>query len=174
MARPIVLSNGELHVGINKYGEVHDFYFPYVGLENHSAGRDTRHHVGVWVDGALSWLDDGNWEFDFTYPHEALVGHTVAKHHGLGIILEFDDTVDAEFSAFMRNVHVINMKNSPRDVRIFMHQAFVIGDARSNTDTAQYLPDANAILHYRGRRAFIVSAMDDAGNYFDKSIFFAV
>lgn len=168
MARPIVLSNGELHVGINKYGEVHDFYFPYVGLENHSAGRDTRHHVGVWVDGALSWLDDGNWEFDFTYPHEALVGHTVAKHHELGIILEFDDTVDAEFSAFMRNVHVINMKNSPRDVRIFMHQAFVIGDARSNTDTAQYLPDANAILHYRGRRAFVVSAQDDRGEYFDQ------
>jgi len=25
MARPIVLSNGELHVGINKYGLVHDF-----------------------------------------------------------------------------------------------------------------------------------------------------
>lgn len=39
-------------------------------------------------------------------------------------------------------------------------QAFVIGDSRSNTDTAQYLPDNNAILHYRGRRAFVVS-----GNY---------
>ena len=168
MARPIVLSNGELHVGINKYGEVHDFYFPYVGLENHSAGQNTRHHVGVWVDGTLSWLDDGNWEFDFTYPHEALVGHTVAKHHDLGVILEFDDTVDAEFSAFMRNLHVINMKKSPRDVRIFLHQSFVIGDARSNTDTAQYLPDAHAILHYRGRRAFVISAQDDHGEYFDQ------
>jgi GH15 family glucan-1,4-alpha-glucosidase len=168
VARPIVLSNGELHVGINKFGEVHDFYFPYVGLENHSAGKDTRHRVGIWVDGILSWLDDGSWEFNFTYPHEALVGHVIAKHARLGIIVEFDDTVDAEFNAFMRNIHIINTKSSPRDVRMFLHQSFVIGDARSNTDTAQYLPDANAILHYRGRRAFVISAQDDDGGYFDQ------
>ena len=168
MARPVVLSNGELHVGINKFGLVHDFYYPYVGLENHAAGRDLRHHLGVWVDGTLSWLDDGAWEFDFSYPHEALVGHIIAKNHTLGIMLEFDDTVDAEFSVFIRNVHVINMKNSPRDVRVFFHQAFVIGDSRSNTDTAQYLPDADALLHYRGRRAFIISATDDEGQPFDQ------
>ncbi len=168
MARPVILSNGELHVGINKFGEVHDFYYPYVGFENHAAGKDLRHHVGVWVDGTLSWLDDGSWEFDFSYPHEALIGHIVAKNHDLGIMLEFDDSVDAEFSALMRNIHVINMKESPRDVRLFMHQAFVIGDSRSNTDTGQYLPDANAILHYRGRRAFIVSAQTDDGEFFDQ------
>jgi glycoside hydrolase 15-related protein len=168
VARPIVLSNGELHVGVNKFGEVHDFYFPYVGLENHSAGKDTRHRVGIWVDGILSWLDDGSWEFNFTYPHEALVGHIVAKHARLGIIVEFDDAVDAEFNAFMRNIHIINTKSSPRDIRIFLHQSFVIGDARSNTDTAQYLPDADAILHYRGRRAFVISAQDDDGEYFDQ------
>lgn len=168
MSRPVVLSNGELHVGINKYGEVHDFYYPYVGLENHAAGKDLRHHVGVWVDGDISWLDDDSWEFDFSYPHESLIGHIVAKNHDMGIMLEFDDAVDAEFSAFVRNVHIVNMQSGPRDVRLFLHQAFVIGDARSNTDTAQYLPDANAILHYRGRRAFIVSAQDDAGNFFDQ------
>ena len=169
MARPVVLSNGELHVGINKFGEVHDFYYPYVGLENHAAGKDLRHRVGVWVDGKISWLDEGDWEFDFSYPHESLIGHIVAKNHSIGIMLELDDTVDAEFNAFLRNVHIVNMTDRERDVRLFMHQAFVIGDSRSNTDTAQYLPDANAILHYRGRRAFIVSAMDDAGNYFDQS-----
>ncbi|HRC27979.1 MAG TPA: glycoside hydrolase family 15 protein [Candidatus Saccharimonas sp.] len=168
MARPIVLSNGELHVGINTYGLVHDFYYPYVGLENHAAGQSLRHHIGVWVDGKISWLDDKSWEFDFSYPHEALVGHTVAKNHDIGIMLEFDDTVDAEFSAFMRNLHVINLSAGAHDVRIFMHQAFVIGDGRSNTDTAQYLPDANAILHYRGRRAFIISGQDDNGEWFDQ------
>lgn len=169
MARPVVLGNGELHVGINKFGLVHDFYYPYVGLENHAAGQSLRHHVGVWVDGRASWLDsDTAWEFDFSYPHEALVGHIVAKNHEIGIMLEFDDTVDAEFSAFMRNMHVINLNATKRDVRIFMHQAFVIGDGRSNTDTAQYLPDANAILHYRGRRAFVISGQNDNGQWFDQ------
>lgn len=168
MARPIVLSNGELHVGINKYGLVHDFYFPYVGLENHAAGRSLRHRVGVWVEGQISWLDDqGSWQFTFRYPSNALIGHITARNDALGIILEMDDVVDATVSAFMRNVHIINMTNRPRDVRLFMHQAFDIGDARSNTDTVQYLPDNEGILHYRGRRAFIVSGQAN-GKPFDQ------
>lgn len=164
MARPIVLSNGELHVAINKYGLVHDFYFPYVGFENHAAGRDMRHKVGVWVDGAISWLDsDSAWTFEFSYPHSALVGHTVAKNEQIGIIVEFDDCVDAQMSAFLRNIHVINTRDTERDIRLFMHQVFAIGDSRSNTDTGQYLPDSDAILHYRGRRAFVI-----AGSYNDQ------
>ncbi len=158
MARPIILSNGELHVGINKYGLVHDFYFPYVGLENHAAGKSLRHRVGVWIDGQISWLDDANdWQCSFRYPNDALIGHIVAKNEQLGVLLEFDDAVDSYISVFMRNIHVVNLRNEPREIRLFMHQAFVIGDTRSNTDTAQYLPDSNSVLHYRGRRAFIVS-----------------
>lgn len=167
MARPIVLSNGELHVGINKFGLVHDFYFPYVGFENHAAGKSLRHRVGVWVDGRISWLDDGTWTFTFRYPLSALIGHTLAKNESLGILLEIDDTVDAHVSAFMRNIHVINLRAEAREVRLFMHQAFVIGDSRSNTDTAQYLPDSDAILHYRGRRAFVVSG-EANGQPFDQ------
>jgi GH15 family glucan-1,4-alpha-glucosidase len=162
MARPVVLSNGELHVGLNKYGLVHDFYYPYVGFENHAAGKALRHKVGVWVDGKVSWLDDeGQWSIEFNYIEHALIGHTIVKNESIGIMLEFDDFVDASMSAFLRNINVINLKNEKRDVRLFMHQAFVIGDSRSNTDTAQYLPDSNAILHYRGRRAFIVSGTHD-------------
>lgn len=167
MSRPIVLSNGELHVGINKHGLVHDFYYPYVGVENHSAGPDLRHRVGVWVDGMISWLDDGEWVFKFGYHHEALIGRTRAKNDRLGVLLEFDDAVDASISALMRNIHVVNLRDSTRDVRLFMHQAFAISDVRSNTDTAQYLPDNNAVLHYRGRRAFVISGLVD-GQPFDQ------
>ncbi len=162
MARPIVLSNGELHVGLNKYGLVHDFYYPYVGLENHVAGQLLRHKVGIWVDGSLSWLDeDPDWNVAFRYPHEALVGHILARNDRIGVVLEFDDFVDATECAFIRKVHIINKRDDQREIRLFMHQAFAIGDSRSNTDTAQYLPQNNAILHYRGRRAFIISGLHD-------------
>lgn len=167
MSRPVVLSNGELHVGINQHGLVHDFYYPYVGVENHTTGSDLRHRVGVWADGSLSWLDDSDWTFKFSYHHEALIGRTRAKNEKLGILLEFDDAVDSSVSALMRNIHVVNLRDAARDVRLFMHQAFAIGDVRSNTDTAQYLPDNDAILHYRGRRAFVISGLAD-GKPFDQ------
>lgn len=157
MARPIVLSNGELHVGLNKFAMVHDFYYPFVGFENHCAGDALRHKIGVWVDNKFSWLYDHTWNIKFQYPHDALVGHAVASNDKLGLIIEFDDFVDAKVSAFVRNIHVINQCDRQREIRIFMYQAFAIGDSRSNTDTAQYLPDSNAVLHYRGRRAFIIS-----------------
>lgn len=157
MARPIVLSNGSMHVGINSHGQLHDLYFPYVGMENHTIGKDLRHRVGVWVEGEISWLGDDNWQLNFSYPHTALIGHLVATNQKLGIRLEFDDTVDSDQNAFMRTIHVVNHHPRPRDIRLFMHQAFAIGDSRSNTDTVQYLPENDAIMHYRGRRVFIVS-----------------
>ena len=167
MARPIVLSNGELHVGINRYGMVHDVYFPYVGLENHAAGKDLRHHVGVWIDGVISWLDDGQWAFQFDYPHDALIGHTMARNDALGVVIEFDDAIDTEQNALLRNIHLINLAEHEREIRLFAHQAFAIGDSRSNSDTVQYLPGSDAILHYRGRRVFVVSGASD-GKPFDQ------
>ncbi len=168
MSRPIVLSNGELQVGLNDYGLVHDFYYPYVGYMNHSAGPKTRHRVGVWIDGRISWLDDeGEWTFTFRYPQNALIGHTIAKNESMQVVLEMDDCVDAHMSAFLRNIHVVNLSDQPREIRLFMHQAFVIDDSKSNTDTAQYLPDSDAVLHYRGRKAFIVSGTHN-GEPFDQ------
>ena len=168
MARSIVLSNGELHVGLNKYGVVHDFYYPYVGFENHVAGPSLRHKVGVYIDGVLSWTDDDTWTFSHHYPSTSLVGHTIAKNEAIGIVLEFDDTVDSDMSVFIRNIHVVNTFEQARDIRLFMYQAFAIGDSRSNTDTAQYLPDSDAILHYRGRRAFVISGTTADNKPFDQ------
>lgn len=169
MARQIVLSNGELHVGINKYGLLHDLYYPYVGLENHVAGKHLRHKVGIWVDDAISWLDDDeDWEFRFSYPSTALIGRTVATNERLGVLLEIDDFVDSEINAFLRNIHIVNLRGSQREIRLFMHQAFTISDTKSSTDTAQYLPENDAIMHYRGRRVFLISGRTDGGRLFDQ------
>lgn len=156
MARPVILSNGRLHVGLNLYGEVHDFYYPYVGLENHAAAKSLRHRVGVWVDGQMSWLDDGNWQYVYKYHAHTLIGYIRAHNPALGIILEFDDAVDSSEDVFMRNIHVINEFGHSREARLFLHQVFDISDGAGNGDTVQYLPDSDVILHYRGRRFFAV------------------
>jgi GH15 family glucan-1,4-alpha-glucosidase len=167
MARPIVLSNGTMHVGINLYGMVHDFYYPYVGLENHSMANHMRHRVGVWVEGHFSWLDDGNWEIRADYYDNSLIGQTTATNKKLGITLELQDAVDAHFNVFMRNVHVINEFDREREVRLFMHQVFLIYNSL-NGDTAQYLPAEKAILQYKGRRALVISGQDMQGKPFDQ------
>ena len=159
MARPIVLSNSHLHVGINIYGEVHDFYYPYVGLENHAAAKNLRHKIGVWIDGQIRWFDDQKWQFNFSYHKHTLIGHTRAYHPELNVSLEFDDAVDSDLDVFMRNIHVINHADYEREIRVFMHQVFDISDGAGNGDTVQYLPDSDVILHYRGNRAFVIGGI---------------
>jgi GH15 family glucan-1,4-alpha-glucosidase len=168
VGRPIVLSNGSLHVGIDEHGFVHDFYYPYVGLDNHSAGEGTRHRVGLWVDGRTSWLDEPEWTLRFQTADYALIGHLNAFNDSLGILIEFNNFVATDIDAFIRTAHVINLRPDTREVRLFMHQAFIIGDSRSNHDTAQYLPDSDALLHYHGDRAFVISGKQLSNQSFDQ------
>lgn len=168
MARPVVLSNGRLHVGINLYAEVHDFYFPYVGQENHAASKNLRHRIGVFVDGSVSWLDNGSWRFSYSYHTASLIGNIQAVNDSIGITLEFDDCVDAEQDVFLRNIHVVNSRDEDREVKLFMHQVFDISDAAGNGDTIQYLPDSHAILTYRGQRAFVIGGSNAFGKPFDQ------
>lgn len=166
MSRPVVLSNGHMHVGLNTYGLVHDFYFPYVGLENHAAAKQLRHRIGVYVDGSFSWLDDGSWVIAPNYYGDVLVSQIIATNERLGVRLEFDDCVDSELNAFLRNIHVINMSDDEREIKLFMHQVFVISDSNAS-DTVQYVPDEPYILHYKGHRVFIVNGAYDDGAPFD-------
>ncbi len=156
-----------MHVGINYFGEVHDFYYPYVGLENHSMANHLRHRVGVWVEGRFSWLDDGKWTVESDYYDNTLIGLTRATNSDIGITLEFQDAVDAHENVFIRNIHVINEFNREREVRLFMHQMFLIYNSL-NGDTGQYLPGEPAILHYKGRRVFVAGGQDMHGNPFDQ------
>ncbi|MDO8335697.1 MAG: glycoside hydrolase family 15 protein [Candidatus Saccharibacteria bacterium] len=168
MARPVVLSNSRLHVGINLYAEVHDFYYPYVGQENHAASKNMRHRIGVYVDGFVSWLDNGKWQFTYGYHENTLVGSIKAINESIGIALEFDDCVDAEQDVFIRNIHIINSWDNDREVKLFMHQVFDIGDSAGNGDTIQYLPQSQAILTYRGKRAFVIGGNHTSGKPFDQ------
>jgi GH15 family glucan-1,4-alpha-glucosidase len=168
LARPIILSNGKLHVGINLYAEVHDFYYPYVGHENHAAAKNLRHKIGVYCDGRLSWLDDGSWDMQFSYHKHSLISHITATSESMGVMLEFDDFIDAFQDVFIRNIHIINSHDQQREIKLFMHQVFDIADRAGNGDTVQYLPESKGILTYRGDRAFVIGGNHAQSGSFDQ------
>ncbi|MDR0957329.1 MAG: hypothetical protein LBM09_01990, partial [Candidatus Nomurabacteria bacterium] len=172
MARPIILSNGEMAVGLNTTGLVHDLYYPYVGMENHTSQRATRHKIGLFVDGAIHWLDDGTWQVKQKYSLGSMVGWTTATNEWLGIAVSFQDFVAHDMDVFARNIHVVNLTDRQRSVKLFLHQAFIIKESADGHDTAQYLPAMNgneqAILHYKGDRAFVIGGKNiQTGATFD-------
>ena len=122
MAKTVILSNGNLNIGLNEFGLVSDFYFPDNGYENHTLGRDLFHHVGVKIGNEFSWLHSGDWRFSAEYLENALISKTTAKNHNLQIQIEFTDFVVSNFDVFARKIKVKNLANYPREVQLFLHQ----------------------------------------------------
>lgn len=167
MGRHVVLSNGQLFVGFNKHGLVHDFYYPYVGLDNLTTTRSERHKIGVWVNGQFSWVNDGTWEMNVDFESEALISKISMKSKDLGLELQFQDFVDPELNAFCRHIKVINRSDETQYVRVFLHQVFEISrDGRA--DTALYEPDGHYILDYKGRISLLTYAETSDGEPFDQ------
>lgn len=167
MGRPIVLSNGELFVGLNEYGLVHDFYYPYVGLENLTTARSSQHKIGVWVDGDFSWTDDDSWDISLDFEADALISTIKMTSDKLKISLLLRDFIDIDNNSLIRRVTVSNNTENERDVRLFMHQVFQISrDGRA--DTALYVPDDHYILDYKGRYCLLIAGKFHEGGDFDQ------
>ncbi len=156
MGRPVVLSNGQLFVGLDESGLVHDFYYPYVGLDNLANARSTQHKIGVWADGNFHWTNDGTWVITVDFEPNSLVS-TIRMHSDeLHLTLDFIDFVDSEYNAFIRRVRVTNEADTERDIRLFMHQVFQISRA-GRADTAMFVPDDDYILDYKGRCCLLIA-----------------
>jgi GH15 family glucan-1,4-alpha-glucosidase len=167
VGRPVVLSNGQLFVGLDESGLVHDFYYPYVGLENLTNARSTQHKIGVWVDGIFSWVDDGSWEAHIDFEVDALVSDIRLQNRGLDLSLHLQDYIDPTVNALVRHITIYNESPKDREVRLFMHQVFEIS-RHGRADTAMYVPDDNYLLDYKGRYCLAIGGKYEDGQSFDQ------
>lgn len=167
MARPVMLGNGSLTVGLNEYGLVHDFYYPYVGLDNLTTSRSTNHKIGIWVDDQFSWVDDGTWTTTVNFEDNALVSTIRMQNNAHKIELFLRDFVDSEYNGFCRQITVTNQADTQREIRIFIHQVFQISRG-GRGDTALFVPDDNYILDYKGRCSLLTYAQNQQGQPFDQ------
>lgn len=167
MGRPVVLSNGQMFVGLDEIGQVHDFYYPYVGLDNLTNARSTQHKIGVWVDGVYRWTNDGSWKISVDFNDDSLISDIIMHSDDLKIDINFHDFVDTEYNALVRCIKITNLANEKRDIRLFMHQVFQISRA-GRADTAMYVPDDNYILDYKGRCCLLVAGKISGDGSFDQ------
>ena len=159
MARSIILSNGELAVAIDSRAQVRDIYYPHVGLEDHVRGHYI-HRIGIWTDNQLSWLSDGEWQITVGCEDEALASVITAKHPRMQLELSLTDIVHNEKSVFLRRITIKNTSDRGREMKLYMAHQFEIYKAHGG-DTAYYDPQTHSIVHYKGRRVFLIGATID-------------
>jgi GH15 family glucan-1,4-alpha-glucosidase len=159
MPRIMVLGNGSLSVALDRHMNIRDFSFPLVGLENHAVGHPFR--LGVWVDGAFSWVGD-DWDVSMQYLPETLVGRSVAVNRSMGVKLEVDDAVYSFLNLYVKKVAVTNQLDVKREVRVFLSHDFHIYGEDSG-DTAFYEPTLKALVHYKRKRYFLINGSTSQG-----------
>lgn len=165
MSRLLSLGNGNMLVCTDKYAEVRDLYFPYVGLENHIGGHFS-HRVGVYADGQLNWFTHSNWRIDSTFQDSALAGETVAYNGTLGVKVRLNDSVYNEKNIFLREVTVTNDSDRVRTIKLFFNHEFEIYESHRG-DTAYFDPIHHAVIHYNGKRVFLVNGVSERGGFDD-------
>ena len=162
-----MLSNGQLMVGLNEQGLVHDFYYPYVGLDNLTNSRSVHHKIGIWVDGVFEWVDNGKWNISVDFETDALISRISMQNDNLQVRIDARDFVDQTYNSLIRRLQITNLSDSRRDIRLFMHQVFQISRV-GRADTALFVPDSSYILDYKGRCALLVYGQEQNKQPFDQ------
>jgi GH15 family glucan-1,4-alpha-glucosidase len=155
MPREIPVGNGSLLVVFDDDYCLRDIYFPRVGKENQTDGRQCR--WGVWAEGRFRWIGK-EWGLHFEYIEESLVSRVTAADKDIGVGLICNDMVDYEENIYIKKVQVRNNADREREFRVFFHQDFNLQES-SLANTAYYDPDEKALIHYKGKRYFLASGM---------------
>jgi len=168
MAKSLTLGNGEMLVGLDRSAQVQDLHFPYVGLENH-VSRYFLHRIGLWVDGGIHWLHDHDWHVTVRYHDETFAGNTTAINNNIGIELKITDVVYNEKNILVREFVIRNLHDHNRRIKIFFGHEFQISESWRG-DTGYFDPRSQSVIHYKGRRAFLVNAICEKKHFDDYSV----
>lgn len=162
MVRNLVLGNGNILICIDDKDRVRDFYYPYVGQENHVNGEIQR--TGVFIDGHFSWFDSPDWQISLSYKKNSMVSFARLRNEKLLIEIEITEAIHYEKNIFVRRFKIINKSDRVRQVSLFLNQNLHISEANIG-DTVYYNPFLKAIVNYKGKRYFLFSGSVDGKGF---------
>jgi len=145
MPRTLPMANGNLHVSFDYRYRVRDIYHYHLGLNNQTGGVPWR--LGVWVDGALSWVQADDWQRGLCYEaHNSPVTEVRLWNQNLQIRTAVTDAVAPDRDAFVRKFQIFNNAQTERDIRLFLNSRFRIED-NADSVAVYYDPERRAMFH---------------------------
>lgn len=162
--RPLILGNGTLTILVDKAGGLRDFYFPYVGQENHI--DEQGYKIGIWVEGKFSWIDE-TWNPSFAENHG--VGEISFENPSLQLRINITCTVAHNKNIFLQKITLQNREKKEREIRLFISQHFRISGGDIG-NTAYYHPKEHVIIFYKGSRYFLISGLHQKKSFDDYAV----
>ncbi len=163
MPRDLPLANGRLLINFDPRYNLRDMYWPHVGQRNHSEGHVN--HTGVWVDGAFAWFESDDWQRELRYEADTLVTAVTLTNPKLQVRVECGDVVDFDRDILLRRMRVTNLADHPREVRLFAHHDWHIGESEG-ANTVYYHPALKVLVAYKDQCYVLVGGLagEDVAN----------
>jgi GH15 family glucan-1,4-alpha-glucosidase len=152
--RDLILGNGNILLGLDGELCLRDFYYPYVGMNNHVGGQRCR--VGVWAEGHFQWVERYTWQIRPGYVPGSLVADSSAQSANLGLRLRIREGVHFRDNLYLRRITLQNQLGTAREVRLFLAHDFSINETAGD-DTAFLDPATRAIIHYERGAYFLIN-----------------
>ena len=164
MVRYTPLGNGRVIVAFDANHWIVDFYYSKAARDNHAIGHPFM--FGISVDGKFRWLDASVLR-EMDYAGNTMVSSALYAPEELGVEVETRDFVDVLDDVYARLITVRDLLGRRREFSVFMHQNFYIY-GNDIGDTGIYDPYLNAVIHYKGARYFLASAVGEDGRGIDQ------
>ncbi|PIR43238.1 hypothetical protein COV24_03750 [candidate division WWE3 bacterium CG10_big_fil_rev_8_21_14_0_10_32_10] len=156
MPRQTVIGNGNMLICLDENGEVRDLYYPHAGLENHVVGRT--HRLGISINNEFYWFKDFN-KYN-SQSANTLKSTNIFTKPEEKIEVEFENIIYNEREIFVRKISIRNKDTYDKDIKLFFGQEFQIKENKYR-NTGFYYPPKNVVIHYRGRRVFLVNILSN-------------
>lgn len=139
------IGNGKLLVNFDELGRIIDFYYPYVGMENQTAGNPIR--FGVWDGERL--IPDIEFKTTLSYLQNSNILQIESKKDWL--TMSSYAFIDQDEPIFYLIIKILNNSNNSKNIKVFFAHDFSIY-ANPFGDTAFYDPYTSSIIHYKSKR----------------------
>ncbi len=159
-----VLGNGALLVNFNGHGNITDLYFPYVGHKNHVGGHLCG--IAVLTPHETLWLGEG-WESSGKMLDGSLVARMRFRHRATGLVLHLDQAVHHASDALLVSLELENPDLDCERFSVAFYHNFTINENVIG-DTAAYLPDPGALVHYKEDVYLLAGARNEKGEPFSR------
>jgi len=162
MVRFLPIGNNRLMLSFDKDYRIVDLYYAHDQAENHAVGHPFR--FGLAVDGGFKWITH-DIITNMDYLDDTMVTDVKLSINPLEIVN--NDFVDIYDDVYSKKITITNKGNASLEIKLFFHQDFYIY-GNDIGDTAFYEPHLNSIIHYKNKRLFLVSTLDQYGNSIDQ------
>jgi len=141
------IGNGRMLINFDEKGRITDIYYPYIGMENQTAGNPIR--LAIW-DGKNLFLDE-EWKTNVSYLDDANIVEITSEIQNAKLNITSYNFLDTDDAIYYSIIKIINNDSIQKNIKLFfIHDINLY--ANPFGDTAFYDPYSFAIVHYKSKR----------------------